>query len=90
MERNAEKDLHMCGVDGGDSFIFNIVLPYWITRAQQLEARVMELTEAARDVSNSTTIDEYQAKWAKVENVFVTTLAHNALKLREVLQKTHP
>jgi hypothetical protein len=48
--RDAEKDLHMCGVDSGDSFIFNIVLPYWITRAQQLEARVMELEEAISEV----------------------------------------
>jgi hypothetical protein len=49
--RDAEKDLHMCGVDSGDSFIFNIVLPYWITRAQQLEARVMELEQILLDAS---------------------------------------
>jgi hypothetical protein len=51
--RDAEKDLHMCGVDSGDSFIFNIVLPYWITRAQQLEARVVECEKAINDISEA-------------------------------------
>jgi hypothetical protein len=43
--RDAEVDLAVCRLSKEDDFRIDVVLPYWITRAQQLEARVMELEE---------------------------------------------